>query len=107
VAIAGNGLAGLGGLAAWRRPRLRGRWLWIATIAAEVALLLQVGTGTLLISGERFTADRFHMFYGFVGFISVGLAYSYKTVMRGRLEIFYGLVGLFLMGVGLRALQVR
>jgi hypothetical protein len=107
VAIAGNGLAGLGGLAAWRRPGLRGGWLWIATIAAEVALLLQVGTGAVLVSGDRFTADRLHMFYGFVGFMSVALAYSYKTAMRGRLEMFYGLVGLFLMGVGLRALQVR
>jgi hypothetical protein len=107
VAIAGNGLAGLGSLAAWRRPRLRGRWVWMATAAAEVALLLQVGTGVALFSSDRFVDDRFHMFYGFVAFISVGLAYSYKTVMRGRLEMFYALVGLFLMGVGLRALQVR
>ena len=107
MAIAGNGLAGLGGLLAWRRPRLRGRWLWLATIAAEVALLLQVGTGAVLVSGERFTVDRLHMFYGFVGFISVGLAYSYKAVMRGRQEMFYGGVGLFLMGVGIRALQAR
>jgi hypothetical protein len=107
VAIAGNGLAGLGGLLAWRLPRVRGRWVWLATAAAEVALLLQVGTGAVLVSGDRFAADRLHMFYGFVGFISVALAYSYRSAMRGRLEMFYGLVGLFLMGVGIRALEVR
>jgi hypothetical protein len=47
------------------------------------------------------------MFYGFVAFITVGLAYSYRGAMRGRRELLYGLVGLFLMGVGIRAvLQV-
>jgi hypothetical protein len=106
VAIGGNAVAGLGGLAAWRRPQLRGRWLWIATAVAEAALLLQVTTGAILVSGERFTTPRIHMFYGFVGFISVALAYGYRTAMRGRLELFYGLVGLFLAGVAIRALQL-
>ncbi|HVW31096.1 MAG TPA: hypothetical protein VHL53_01040, partial [Acidimicrobiia bacterium] len=41
VAIVGNALAGLVALAAWRLPRLRGRWVWASTIAAEVALLVQ------------------------------------------------------------------
>jgi hypothetical protein len=107
VTIGGNAVAGLSGLAAWSRPRLRGRWVWIVTGLAELALVVQVGTGALLVSGERFTVPRFHMFYGFVGFISVALAYSYRSAMRGRLEMFYGLVGLFLMGVAIRALQVR
>ena len=54
------------------------------------------------------TVPRFHMFYGFVGFITVGIAYSSRDSMRGRLEMFYGIIGLFLMGVGIRAwLQVR
>jgi hypothetical protein len=106
--IAGNALAGLAALLAWRVPRLRGRWVWAATGAAEVALLVQVATGAVLVSSKRFTVPRFHMFYGFVGFITVGLAYSSRDSMRGRLELFYGLVGLFLMGVGIRAyLQVR
>lgn len=108
MAIVGNGLAGLGGLLAWRQPRLRGRWVWVAAATAEVALLVQVATGAVLVSAGHYVVPRFHMFYGFVGFIAVGLAYSSRISMRGRLEMFYGLVGLFLMGVGIRAvLQVR
>ena len=46
---------------------------------------------------------RIHMFYGFLVFLSIGLAFQYRESMRGRLELLYGLVGLFLMGLGLRA----
>ena len=47
------------------------------------------------------------MFYGFLAFLTVGLAYQYRNQMRGRREMLYGLVGLFLMGLGIRAvLQV-
>jgi hypothetical protein len=108
VVVVGNALAGLVALAAWRVPRLRGRWVFACTIAAEVAMLVQVATGATLVSSKRFTVPRFHMFYGFVGFITVGIAYSSRDSMRGRLEMFYGIIGLFLMGVGIRAwLQVR
>jgi len=108
VAIVGNAVAGLIALAAWRIPRLRGRWVWASTTAAELALLIQVGTGAALVSSKRYTVPRFHMFYGFVGFITVGIAYSSRDSMRGRLEMFYGIIGLFLMGVGIRAvLQVQ
>jgi hypothetical protein len=108
VAIVGNALAGLVALAAWRVPSLRGRWVFACTVAAEIALLVQVATGATLVSSKKFTVPRFHMFYGFVGFITVGIAYSSRDSMRGRLEMFYGIIGLFLMGVGIRAvLQVR
>jgi hypothetical protein len=108
VAIVANALAGLIALAAWRAPRLRGTWVFACTAAAEIALLVQVGTGAILVSSKRFTVPRFHMFYGFVGFITVGIAYSSRDSMRGRLEMFYGIIGLFLMGVGIRAvLQVQ
>jgi hypothetical protein len=108
VAIVSNALAGVIGLVAWRVPRIRGRWVFVCTAAAEVALLIQVAVGAVLVSSKRYTVPRFHMFYGFVGFITIGIAYSSRDSMRGRLEMFYGLVGLFLMGVGIRAvLQVR
>lgn len=107
VAIVANALVGVAGLVAWRVPGRRGPWLWWTTLVAECMLLLQVLTGAILVSGGRIQAPRFHMFYGFVAFLTVGLAYSYRSSMRGRLELFYGLVGLFLMGVGIRAvLQV-
>lgn len=106
MAIVANGLAGLVALGAWRVARLRGRVVWWCTIAAESAMLLQVLVGVVLFANDDEVA-RFHMFYGFVAFLTVGLAYSYRAQMRGRLEMLYGLVGLFLMGVGIRAvLQV-
>ena len=54
-------------------------------------------------ASKVYVAPRFHMFYGFVAFLSVGIAYQYRRQMRGRREMFYGLVGLFLMGLGIRA----
>jgi hypothetical protein len=105
--IVANGLAGLLALAAWKVPRIRGRWWVIATALAEVALVVQVTTGALLVSEDAITAPRIHMFYGFVGFATVGIAYSSRDSMRGRVEMLYGAVGLFLMGVGIRATLTR
>lgn len=107
MAIVANGLAGLVALAAWRHRRVRRRWWVIATALAEIALLVQVTTGAILASDETITAPRIHMFYGFVGFATVGLAYSSRDSMRGRLEMLYGLAGLFLMGIGIRAAITR
>ena len=105
--IVANGLAGLVALAAWRGWKVPRRW-WVALAAiGEAALLVQVTTGALLVSDETITAPRIHMFYGFVGFATVGLAYSSRDSMRGRLEMLYGLVGLFLMGIGIRAAITR
>jgi hypothetical protein len=107
VAIVANGLVGVAALVAWRYRKVRGRWLWWATIAAESMMMLQVLIGVILVSSKEYTAPRFHMFYGFLAFLTVGLAYSYRRQMRGRRELFYGLVGLFIMGLGIRAvLQV-
>lgn len=107
VAIVANGLVGVAALVAWRRQRLRGRWLWIVTIVAEAAMMLQVLVGVILVASKDYVAPRFHMFYGFLAFLTVGLAYQYRNQMRGRREMLYGLAGLFLMGLGIRAvLQV-
>jgi hypothetical protein len=107
LAIVANFVAGVIGVVAWKKPSFRGRHVWIATIFAEGAIMLQVFTGVILVSSKDYTAPRFHMFYGFVAFITVGLAYSYRYAMKGKMEMWYGLVGLFLMGVGVRAvLQV-
>ena len=110
VSIVVNGLAGLYCLAAWKWHSLRGRPVWIVTITAEIAVLVQVALGVALVSGDKGYAKsvpRFHMFYGFVIFVTVGLLYAYRQQMRGRLEMMYGLGGLFIMGLGIRAvLQV-
>lgn len=107
VAIVANGVVGVLALIAWRVRRARGRWLWFSTIGAEAAMMLQVLVGAILVISKDYTAPRFHLFYGFLAFLTVGLAYQYRRQMRGRTEFFYGLVGLFIMGLGIRAvLQV-
>jgi hypothetical protein len=104
VAILANGLAGIAGLVVWRVRQWRGRWLWFATIAAEAAMMLQVVVGVVLVASDEYVAPRFHMFYGFLAFLTVGIAFSYRQQMRGRRELLYGLVGLFIMGLGIRAI---
>jgi hypothetical protein len=110
VSIVANGVAGLYCLAAWKWKGMRGRPVWIVTAIAEVAILVQVALGVTLVAGDKAYAKsvpRFHMFYGFVIFITIGLLYAYRQQMRGRLELLYGLGGLFVMGLGIRAvLQV-
>jgi heme A synthase len=108
AAIVANFVAGVYTLVAWRVPRLRNRWLWWPTIIAEAMMLIQVFLGVLLVSVEDYEPPRFHMFYGFVAFIAIGLLYSYRYVWRAanRLELAYGLGGLFIMGLGIRALLV-
>jgi hypothetical protein len=110
VGIVLNALVGLYALAAWRWKRLRGRPLWIATLVAEVTILLQVLIGTIMVAGDegyRKVVPRFHMFYGFLIFVTIGLLYQYRSQMKGRQELLYGLGGLFIMGLGIRAvLQV-
>lgn len=90
-------------LLAWRIERIRGRWVWIIVIVAESMLMIQVLVGTLLVASFDYEPPRIHMFYGFLVFLSIGLAFQYRDSMRGRLELLYGLVGLFLMGLGIRA----
>jgi hypothetical protein len=108
AAIVANFVAGVYTLIAWRVPKLRNRWLWWPTIVAEAMMLIQVFLGVLLVSVEDYEPPRFHMFYGFVAFIAIGLLYSYRYVWRAanRMELAYGLGGLFIMGLGIRALLV-
>ena len=109
AAIVANFLAGVYTLIAWKWPRFRNRFLWWPTIIAESMMMIQVFLGVLLVSAEDYDPPRFHMFYGFVAFITVGLLYSYRYVWRARglMELAYGLGGIFIMGLGIRAvLQV-
>jgi len=103
TAIGANALAGVVALVAFGVPRARGRWVWVVTIVAEAMMMLEVVMGVVLLSGDRYEVERFHMFYGFVAFLTVGLAFQYRDALRGRAELLYGLVGLFMMGLGLRA----
>ena len=110
AAIVANGLSGIYALCAWRWRKLRGKAVWVAVIVAELALMVQVMMGAVLMTSGKYPGLKtLHMFYGFVAFITVGLLYSYQYVFRAknRMELAYGLGGLFLMGVGIRGvLQV-
>ncbi|HET9442378.1 MAG TPA: hypothetical protein VFO65_03585 [Acidimicrobiales bacterium] len=107
MVILGNAVAGLWALGAWRLPRLRGRPLWWFTAAAEVSVFVQAILGVVMVAGQDRDAGQFHMFYGFVAIIAVGILYSYRQQLRHQLYLLYGLGGLFVMGLGIRALQVR
>ncbi len=98
-----NGIAGIVCLVVWRVTRWRGRWVWILTITAEALFMFDVIVGTILVAGFKLKAPNVHYFYGFLVFLTVGLAFQYRDAMRERTELLYGLVGLFLMGLGIRA----
>ena len=106
VVIIGNGMAGLWALGAHRLPSLRTRALWWFTVFVEMAVFVQVGLGVGLVSGQKVKAPQFHMFYGFVAIIAVGILYSYRQQLRHRLYLLYGFGGLFVMGLGIRAVLV-
>jgi hypothetical protein len=106
VLIISNGLAGLWALGAHRWPVLRTRALWWFTVFAELSVFVQAGLGVGLVAGQKLKAPKFHLFYGFVAIITVGILYSYRDQMRQRLYLLYGGGGLFMMGLGIRALLV-
>jgi len=107
VVILGNSLAGAWALAAHRHPALRTRALWWFTTIVELAVFVQVILGVVLVSHEHYKVKQFHMFYGFVAIIAVGIIYSYRNqIARQYLYLLYGGGGLFIMGLGIRALLV-
>ncbi|MBV8160657.1 MAG: hypothetical protein JO265_07005 [Acidimicrobiia bacterium] len=99
-------MAGSWALAAHVWAGFRTRALWWFTAFAELAVFVQVGLGVGLVAGQHVKAPQFHMFYGFVAIITVGIVYSYRAQLRHRLYLLYGFGGLFVMGLGIRALLV-
>ena len=104
--IIGNGLAGAWALGAYWWPVLRTRALWWFTVFAELAVFVQVALGVGLVAGQHRKVPQFHLFYGFVAIIAVGLIYSYRQQLRYRIYLLYGGGGLFVMGLAIRALLV-
>lgn len=108
VLIISNGLVGAWSLAAHYVAGLRTRALWWFTVFAQGAVFVQVALGVGLIAGQKLSAPKFHLFYGFVAIITVGILYSYRDApwMKNRLYQWYGAGGLFVMGLGIRAMLV-
>ena len=106
VMVVGNGLAGAWALAAHRADALRGRALWWFTALVQVVIAVQVTLGVGLVAGQDIEPPQFHLFYGFVALITVGIVYSYRQSLRPHRHLLYGCAGLFLMGLGIRAMIV-
>jgi hypothetical protein len=108
VLIISNGLAGIWSLSAHWVVGLRTRALVWFTVFSQVAVFIQVALGVGLIAGQKLSAPQFHLFYGFVAIIAVGILYSYRDApwMQHRLYQWYGAGGLFVMGLGIRAMLV-
>ena len=109
VVVLGNAAAGAWALAAHRWPAARRPTLWWATIAVQVAMFVQVGLGIATMNDLDIERDaiEFHMFYGFVALISIGILYGYRVQLRDRLYLLYGLGGLWIMGLGIRAMVLH
>jgi hypothetical protein len=108
VLVAMNAAAGLWALGAHWSEALRGRPLWIFTAVAQVTIVVQAVIGVVLLNRDV-PAAEFHEFYGFVAIIAAALIYSYRTytpAVKQYQYLLYGLGGLFLMGLGLRAIQL-
>jgi len=106
VVIIGNGMGGAWSLGAYYLPGLRTRALWWFTIFVELSVFVQVSLGVGLVAGQHKKVPQFHLLYGFVAIITVGILYSYRQQMRHRIYQLYGWGGLFVMGLGIRAVLV-
>ncbi len=106
VVVATNAAVGLWALAAHWQERWRTRWLWTATVVAELTIVVQVCLGVFLVAVQDFEVAQFHAFYGFVALATVGIIYSYRQQVQQHLYLLYGLGGLFLMGLALRAIVI-
>jgi hypothetical protein len=106
VMVIGNGMAGIWALGAHKVTELRGRALWWFTALVQVAIAVQVTMGVGLVAGQGVDPPQFHLFYGFVALITVGIVYSYRQSLRAHRHLLYGCSGLFLLGLGIRAMLV-
>jgi hypothetical protein len=106
VVLFSNALAGSWALAANWIESLRTRALWWFIAIAELTIFVQVALGVGMVAGQGVNAPKFHMFYGFIAIIVIGILYSYRQQMEKHKYMLYGLGGLFIMGLGIRAMLV-
>lgn len=105
VVVALNAAAGLWVLAANWLEQLRRREMWWFVGVAQLAMMTQVVIGVIVQNQEgREAPDDFHLFYGFLTVVSVGILYSYRQQVQQHLYLLYGLGSLWIMGLGMRAL---
>jgi hypothetical protein len=107
VVVVANAVVGVWALVAHWQPTLRVRPLWWCTIAAEVAIFVQVALGVALQNVEDLEPTQFHTLYGFSALFAVGILYSYRHQLEEKQYLLYGLGGLFITGLGIRAMVLH
>lgn len=104
--IVSNGMAGVWAVLAHKITSLQQRSLWWLIALAQVLVFVQVVIGIALIAGENLEVDSFHLFYGGLCVLAVGILYSYRQQLAKWRYLLYGLGELFIMGLAIRALSV-
>ena len=106
VVVLGNAGAGLWALGAHTSVTMRGRALWWWTGVAQLAIVAQAFVGVGFVVTEGLEPPEFHLLYGSVAVVGVGVVYGYRHQVESRRYLVYGLAGLFLMGLGIRAMVI-
>ena len=104
--IVSNGIVGLWALGAHWLTSWRIRALWWSTAVAQASIFVEGVLGVGMLADEDIATPEFHVFYGFVAMITVGIIYSYRQQVAPQRYLLYGLGGLFLMGLAIRAIVV-
>jgi len=104
VVVIVNGLAGAWVLGANWISRVRHVSMWWIVGAAHVLMMVQVVIGVIVQNTTELVAPDFHLLYGFLTLISIGILYSYRQQIDGHLYLLYGLGTIWVMGLGLRAM---
>ncbi|MGI9600404.1 MAG: hypothetical protein ACR2QE_00845 [Acidimicrobiales bacterium] len=104
--VVANAIAGVWALAAHWIEWLRGAALWVFTAVAQGSIFVQVILGVAAMTTEDLEVEQFHMFYGFIALVTVGLVYSYRQQLAQWRYLLYGGSGLFLMGLAIRAMTL-
>jgi hypothetical protein len=107
VVVVTNAIVGLWALGAHYREQLRHRWLWRATLVAQLTMVVQVCMGVALVAIQSYDVEPLHTLYGFSGIATIGILYSYRDqIGRKNLYVLYGLGGLWMMGLAIRGITV-
>jgi cytochrome bd-type quinol oxidase subunit 2 len=106
VVVVLNAVVGAWALAAHRFEVLRHRALWWSVGVAQVSILLQVALGVLLVNRQERDLPGMHAFYGFASLAAVGIIFSYRSQLKGKVYLLYGGGSLFLAGMLLRAIYL-
>lgn len=104
ICIFSNAFAGvLAGAAHWVES-LRRRAMWVVVGVAQVTLFVEAILGVIRVNQLDGDPPGFHLFYGFLTLIAVGILYSYRPQVRQWQYLLYGGGSLFIMGLSIRAL---